>query len=548
MEKKRKILVIDDDPAMLELAKFNLTYEGFDVSTASGGEIGLKLALGNHFDLILTDLHMDDVDGIEIVKQVKAAKPDIQIIMISGMGGTADAVEATKAGAFYFIEKPLEMEPLLVLINRALNLRTQSEVIKKKDAEIHSLRSHLRQPANYHNIVGASRAMQNIYDLIEGVAESDANVLIVGESGTGKEMVANAVHFRSLRADKPFVKINCAALPKELIESELFGHLKGAFTGAATDKTGLIGQARGGSLLLDEIGEMPLELQPKLLRVLQERVYTRLGSEKPQEADFRLIAATNRDPLQAIREGLLREDLYYRINTIVIYVPPLRERAEDVQRLAEHFLNSYAEKYKRPARAFSQSAWERLFDYRWPGNVRELQNVVERAVLLAKNEIIEADALPFDQPLHGASIVVNAPAPLAAMPTAPPLAPVAPSPVALTSPVTAPAPPPPADVQALCRAIIKLAPLPQRQPEALTFFEQLEGPLVMAALERTNGNKQAAADLLGIYRPRLYNIIKRHQAETEKPAETSVEATATVSNEEAQPAANQVLAEASSAA
>jgi two-component system, NtrC family, response regulator AtoC len=502
MKKNAKILVIDDDAASLELVKLHLMYEGYEVTTADGGEKGLLLAERSHFDLVLTDLHMPGLDGIEIVRRVKERAPETEIIMISGQGTITDAVEATRAGAFYFIEKPIEFDRLNVLIEKALErreqaaaLREQAEELRTKAEEISELRGRLTSRDSYFDIVGASKPMQDVYELIESVAESDANILVVGESGTGKEMIANAIHYRSLRAKKPFVKVNCAALPKELIESELFGHTKGAFTGATGEKTGLIGQANGGSLLLDEIGEMPIELQPKLLRVLQERVYYRIGSEKPLAADFRLISATNRSPLEAVKNGQLREDLYYRINTIELRLPPLRERAEDVQRLAEHFLRVYAVKYRRPARAFSEAAWAGLLAYHWPGNVRELQNVVERAVLLCKGETIGVEALPFAQP-------APAPAPrpgpelTMAASAAPDAAPAAPA-----APLT---------LNELCQAVVNLAPLPQPGAEQMTFFEQLEGPLVKAALERTGGNKQAAADLLGIYRPRLYNIIKRH--------------------------------------
>jgi transcriptional regulator with PAS, ATPase and Fis domain len=414
----------------------------------------------------------------------------------------------------------------------ALERRSQSEEIRTQAAEIRHLRGRLASPDSYFNIVGSSKAMLQIYDLIDSVAESDANVLIVGESGTGKEMVANAVHYRSLREAKPFVKINCAALPKELIESELFGHTKGAFTGAATDKTGLIGQAKGGSLLLDEIGEMPLELQPKLLRVLQERVYTRLGSEKPQEADFRLIAATNRDPLEAVREGRLREDLYYRINTILISVPPLRERAEDVQKLAEHFLHVFAVKYRRPAREFSHAAWEELLSHAWPGNVRELQNVVERAVLLSKGPVIEAESLPFDKSMLSVarpeSALATPKPPSSIYPVSmPPASAAASSGMAPTTPPEIAGASAQSALQELCQSIMQLAPLPQPGAGSMTFFEQLEGPFVHAALQRTNGNKQAAADLLGIYRPRLYNILKRHHANSEAAAAAESESTDT---------------------
>jgi transcriptional regulator with PAS, ATPase and Fis domain len=239
-------------------------------------------------------------------------------------------------------------------------------------------------------VIGGARSMQNIYEIIENVAESDANILILGESGTGKEVVANAIHYKSHRSGKPFVKVNCSALPKDLIESQLFGHIKGSFTGANSDKIGFIGQADGGSILLDEIGEMPVDLQPKLLRVLQEKVYYRVGSDRPQKADFRLICSTNRNPFEAIQDGALREDLYYRINTIEIKIPPLRDRMDDVTMLAEHFLQIYAEKYKRKNVEFSQSAYNQMLNYNWRGNVRELQHVIERAILLSKSGRIDS--------------------------------------------------------------------------------------------------------------------------------------------------------------
>src|SRR6185295_8856791 len=365
---KKRVLIIDDDQSMLELAEYHLQAQGYETARAQTGEEGLRLVETSHFDVALTDLQLPDLDGIEVVRRLKDLSPGIEIIMVSGYGSVSKAVEATKAGAFYFVEKPVAFEELMVLIEKAVERGQQAEEIKQ-------LRGRLTSRTSYYDIIGNSKLMQDIYEGIDSVAESDANILILGESGTGKEMIANAIHFKSLRGKKPFVKINCSALPKELIESELFGHTKGAFTGATLDKTGLISRAEGGSLLLDEIAEMPVELQPKLLRVLQERTYYRLGSEKAQEADFRLISATNRDPLDAVREGKLREDLYYRVNTIEIRLPPLRERVEDIQRLAEHFLQEFAMKYQRPALRISQDSYQRLFDYTWPGNVRELQSV-----------------------------------------------------------------------------------------------------------------------------------------------------------------------------
>ena len=489
--KNIKVLIIDDDPAMLDLTRYHLTEQGYEVTAAATGTEGVRLAEAQSFDLAITDLQLPDIDGIAVVRELKALDPALEIIMVTGFSSMDRAIEAIKAGAFHFVEKPIEYEELLALLEKALERRQQAE-------EISQLRGRLKARDSYFNIIGGSKPMQDVYEIIDSVAESDANILIVGESGTGKELVANAIHFKSLRAKKPFVKINCSALPKELIESELFGHTKGAFTGAATEKTGLIGQANGGSLMLDEIGEMPLELQPKLLRVLQERVYYRLGSEKAQTADFRLICATNRDPLTAIRDGQLREDLYYRINTIEISVPPLRERAEDVQRLAAHFLKVYAEKYQRPVRAISQEAYERMFEYAWPGNVRELQNVIERAVLLCKGDILAASALPFTAPL-----IKSVPPPTISVP-------VVSSPEIPAGHGAALLDQEEPMFKQLGHMIISKAPKARAGETRFDLFEELEGAIVSAALERTRGNKQAAANLLGVYRPRLYHMLRKH--------------------------------------
>jgi DNA-binding NtrC family response regulator len=495
---KTKVLVIDDDPMMLDLATYQLQSHGYDVTTADTGEKGLKLIAEQRHEVALTDLRLPDINGVELVEKLKEVSPNSEMIMITGFGSMTGAIDAIKAGAFYFIEKPVEFEELFVLIEKAVERGRQRE-------EIDQLRGRLSQRASYYNIIGSSRAMQNIYETIDSIAESDANVMIIGESGTGKELIANAIHYKSTRSKKPFVKINCSALPKELIESELFGHTKGAFTGATNEKVGLIGQATGGSLLLDEIGEMPIELQPKLLRVLQERVYYRVGSEKALEADFRLISSTNRSPMDAIHDGQLREDLYYRINTIEIQVPPLRERAEDVQHLAEYFLRMYAEKYNRQVNSISQQAYERMFEYSWPGNVRELQNVMERAVLLAKGEVIEEQAVP--TPLSAKAAAAPAPeTPTVIRPPAP--SPPAPSPVA-------PARSPLVNVQEmtleqLAQLIVTKMPNPSRGGPRVDIFTQLEGAIVRAALDRTRGNKQAAANLLGLYRPRLYSMLRKH--------------------------------------
>ncbi len=357
--------------------------------------------------------------------------------------------------------------------------------------------------------------MQDIYELIDSVAVSDANILILGESGTGKELIANAIHYTSARSKKPFVKVNCSALPKELIESELFGHKKGSFTGATGDKEGLIGRATGGSLLLDEIGEMPLDLQPKLLRVLQERVYYRVGSEKPQEADFRLICSTNRSPFEAIEEGNLREDLYYRINTIEIKIPPLRQRMEDVPMLAEHFLKTFSEKYNRENVGFSEEAYDQMLNYDWRGNVRELENVLERAVLLCKDGKINQLNIPknFNSKITFSDLQKN-------------------KTVANIGNRTSygkrherffkrriiwhcrPILSGEELFDAVGKFIVERLPEPQSSDNLDDVFNSIESSVVVAALKRTKGNKQAAANLLGLYRPRLYGMIKRHKLES----------------------------------
>ncbi|HEY0427649.1 MAG TPA: sigma-54 dependent transcriptional regulator [Pyrinomonadaceae bacterium] len=501
----KKALIIDDDIPTLELMKFQLNEEGFSVMTAERGQKGIKFVEENEFDIILTDLHLPDISGIEMVRQCKEISPDTEIIMVTGFGSMEKAIEATKAGAFYYVEKPIEFEELFVLIEKAVERKQQAKEIKE-------LRGKLSSRTSYEGIIGASRAMQDIYEMIESVADSDANILILGESGTGKEVIANAVHYKSHRSSKPFVKVNCSALPKELIESQLFGHTKGAFTGATSDKVGFIGQANKGSLLLDEIGEMPAELQPKLLRVLQDGIYYRVGSDKPQEVDFRLISATNRNPFDAIQEGNLREDLYYRINTIEIKIPPLRERMEDVPMLAEHFLHIYADKYNRKDADFSEKAYDQMLNYNWRGNVRELQHVIERAVLLSKggkitklnipknmensvsyagisNREIVLDGNSSDEIYengndhngNGATIGSNL------------------SGEALFEEVG--------------KFIVEKLPEPEEGEEQKDVFNSLENGVVLAALKRTNGNKQAAANLLGLYRPRLYGMIKRHNLE-----------------------------------
>lgn len=498
-----KALLIDDDVATLELMKFQLDAEGFDVTTAENGTKGLDFIREKEFDIILTDLNLPDLSGIEMVQRSKEVSPDTEIIMVTGYGSVEKAIEATKAGAFYYVEKPVEFEELLVLIEKAIERKQQAREIKE-------LRGKLSSRSSYQGVIGGSRSMQDVYEIIESVAESDANILILGESGTGKEVIANAIHYKSHRSKKPFVKLNCSALPKELIESELFGHKKGAFTGATGDKEGFLGRANGGSLLLDEIGEMPIGLQPKLLRVLQERIYYRVGDDKPREVDFRLVSSTNRSPFDAIQENSLREDLYYRINTIEIKIPPLRERMEDVPMLAEHFLQIYAEKYNKQC-DFSESAYNQMLTYNWRGNVRELQHVIERAVLLCKNGRIGELNIPqnFSNPISFASISKSGKTFAAGAVGAADISPVNNGGNSLSHVNL--------DGEALFaevgKFIVEKLPEPVDGAEQKDIFDSLENGIVTAALKRTNGNKQAAANLLGLYRPRLYGMIKRHNIE-----------------------------------
>jgi len=452
VEKKDvRILVIDDEPTIADSLKQNLVEEGYSVDVAATGADAIELFDQGGHHVAICDLQLPDMDGLEVMRHIKDARPNSEVIVVTAHGSVAKAVEATKGGAFDFVDKPFDFEELQLRVENALNhreLRTEND----------NLRRQMSTRSEYSNIIGSSKPMQTIYETIDAVAKSDANVLIVGESGTGKELIANAIHYKSLRTRKPFIKVNCAALPKELIESELFGHTKGAFTGAHADKEGLVQHAAGGSLMLDEIAEMPVELQPKLLRVLQERSYRKIGSEKTYAVDFRLISSTNRPPADAIRDGLLRDDLFYRISTITIHVPPLRERSEDIQLLTEHFLHMYAQKYERAIDGVSQAAYQRLFGHTWPGNVRELQNVIERAVLLAKGNRVEPVDLPFD---NGSLPEGTAPGTGWEVPTN-------------------------------------------------MSLEDIERMVIEKTLQRTGGNKQAAANLLGIYRPRLYSKIRKY--------------------------------------
>src|SRR6187397_517924 len=447
-KRRRRVLAVDDEPAMTEWLKMVIEAEGYEVRTALIGTRGEEIFKQWRPDVVVTDLMLPDVDGIHLLRRLKEIDNWPEVIVISGNGTVARAVEAGQAGAFYFLEKPVTQDGLMDMIRKAID-RSQER------AEVQQLKEQIRGQYSFANIVGQSKKMKDLFELIESVAASDANILIQGENGTGKELIANAIHYNSNRVKGPFIKINCAAIPKDLIESELFGYKKGAFTGAMADKIGLFEMAESGSLLLDEIGEMPQYLQTKLLRVLQEREYRPIGSDRLVHVDFRLICATNIDLDSALRDGRLREDLYFRINTITLRVPPLRERADDIPLPCDYFLEKFRQRHQRGVKTLAPSVYHLLIRNRWPGNVRELENALERAVLVTKGTEITVADLPEsirDESPGSTDFVI---------------------------------------------------------PPHRTLAE-IEKMAILQTLQRTNWNKQEAAQILGLYRPTLYSKMKKH--------------------------------------
>jgi DNA-binding NtrC family response regulator len=370
----KRILIVDDERSVTEALQMILADLGHHVDAAKNIGQAKELLKGSPYDLVFTDLRMPDGSGIDLLAHIKSDTPDTEVIVMTAHGSIDITIDAIKRGAFYYIEKPFTPQQVTALIERAL----QFEAMKRENR---SLKSALMGDGEDFGIIGRHPKMRQIHAVIRTAAPSDASVLIEGESGTGKELIAAAFHFQSARAELPFMRINCAAIPQDLMESELFGYKKGAFTGADRDKRGLIEATAGGTLMLDEIAEMPIHLQTKLLRVLQERKLRRVGDEAEISVDFRLVSSTNRDTAQMIREGTFRKDLYFRISTIKVKPPPLRERLDDVPLLAKRFLEQYSEKYKKRIRDISTSAFALLMRYDWPGNVRELESVFEHAVL-----------------------------------------------------------------------------------------------------------------------------------------------------------------------
>jgi len=400
-----RILVVDDEPAQLELVGGFLAKRGFEVSLSADGREALARFSREPFDLVLTDQKMPGFSGLELIEAVRAQNPETPVIVMTAYGTIETAVAAVKAGAADYLTKPLNLDELL---HRVHQVRERQRLL----GENRELREALQERHRVEGIIGESGRMQEVLSLVRRVAPSDATVLIRGESGTGKELIAKAIHYASPRAAGPLVRVNCAALPESLMESELFGHEKGAFTGAVATRKGRFELADGGSLFLDEIGDLPLHLQVKLLRALQEREIERVGSSRPITVNVRVLAATHRDLEALVRDGRFRDDLYYRINVVTVTLPPLRERREDLPLFIEHFLRRFAEKNGKVIRGLTRDAREALLRYDYPGNVRELENLIERAVVLTRDEVIGREDLPLSvkEPDQGDSGEASLPA------------------------------------------------------------------------------------------------------------------------------------------
>ena len=458
----KRILIIDDERPILLTLEALLTRHGYEIETAATASFGLKTLKTKSPALVLLDLQLPDAEGLETLEQIKREHPDVQVVILTAHDSLHNAIESIKRGAYHFISKPYAPEELISLVEKALETQSLLRETEELRERTQQLEKRLEIAETRLAPVFQSKAMQQIDELISAMAPSDANVLITGESGVGKEVVANMIHGRSRRADKPMVKLNCAAFPSTLIEGELFGYVKGAFTGAMNDFPGMIGEANNSTLFLDEISDMPADLQTRFLRVLQEREYRSLGSTQTLKADFRVIAATNRPINQALAENRLRSDLYYRLNTFQIDVPPLRERKEDIPPLVTSFLKRFAQQMGKPDPEIAPEAFQKLLDYAWPGNVRELQNAMEYAVVIARQNSIGVKELPAEVQL------------------------------------------PPA-LQQIERG--------NHQASAGLNLDDMERNAILQALAQTHGNKKKAAQILGIQRPTLYNKMKRYAIE-----------------------------------
>ena len=455
-----RILVVDDEEIVCLSCQRILSEEGYDVQTRLSGPEALKLLAEEPFDLAIVDLKMPGMDGLEVLQAIKRDYPHVPVIMITGYATVESAVEAMKSGALDYLPKPFTPDEVAVVVKKALEARSML-------LENLYLRGEIQAKYRFANIIGNSKKMQEIYRLIAKVAPTNSTVLITGESGTGKELVARAIHFNSQRKDRPFVPVDCAVLSENLLESELFGHIKGSFTGAIVTKPGLFEVADGGSIFLDEIGNISLAMQGKLLRFIQEREFTPVGGTKLKKVDVRLIAATNRDLQEKIKEGTFREDLFYRLNIVPISLPPLRERKEDIPLLTIHFLKKYCQEMGKNPKAFSPAAMDLLMRYSWPGNIRELENIVERALVMTEEETI----LPKHLPL-----------PLQEMPEA----------IAFSVPKTS------EELRELKRHLRDRA------------VEDVERLFVLDALTRNDWNVTRSAKDVGMLRPNFQALMRKH--------------------------------------
>src|SRR5919108_3843365 len=457
-----RVLIIDDERPVLMTLEALLNRHGYQVDTAGTASQGVKLLKSNSPSLVLLDLQLPDAHGLETLDLIKTELPEVQVIILTAHDSLHNAIESIKRGAYHFISKPYAPEELLSLVEKALEkqfLLREAETLRAKTEQ---LEKRLEMAEARSVPIFKSKPMQEIEELIDAMAPSDANVLIVGESGVGKEVIANTIHARSRRTGRPMVKLNCAAFPQTMIEGELFGYVKGAFTGAMNDFPGMIAEASGGTLFLDEVSDMPVDLQTRFLRVLQEREYRPLGSTRMLKADFRVIAATNYPVTRALAENRLRGDLYYRLNTFQIEVPPLRDRKEDIPPLVASFVKQFAQQLEKPEPAIAPDAFQKLLDYSWPGNVRELQNAAEYAVVLSRQNLIGVKELPTE---------------------------------------------------------VQLPPALQRTEQTVAMrtgvqsLDDVEKSTILQALAQCHGNKKKAAELLGIQRPTLYNKLKRYAIE-----------------------------------
>jgi two-component system, NtrC family, response regulator AtoC len=446
----RRILIIDDDRSLCEVLETELTQRGYQPSWVSTPPEALARFEREDFDLVITDVNLAGMNGVDLCRQLVARREDMPVIVITAYGNMETAIAAIRAGAYDFVNKPFDVDELSLTIERALKHRALRE-------EVRRLRKAVDGTQRFEDILGNSPAMAKMCELVTRVADTETTVLVTGESGTGKELVAKALHGKSARREGPFVAINCAAMPEPLLESELFGHTKGAFTDARTARPGLFIRASKGTLFLDEIGEMPAGMQAKLLRALQERTVRPVGGDQEQPFDARIIAATNRDLETEVAERRFREDLFYRINVVRIHVPPLRARGSDILVLAQHFLERYAAQSRRPVVGMTSAAADRLLNYAWPGNVRELQNCIERAVALAQFDQIGVDDLP-DKIKDYRTARIN---------------------------------------------------LESNDPSELLSMEEVERRYILRVLEAVGGNKTLAAQVLGFDRRTLYRKLER---------------------------------------